>query len=309
MITTGVANKIGASSALNQVSDKAWGRELTTNLATAGSSATISTAINGGILKDNLGNAALGALVNTVHGEIVSKIKVGLSEDYITHKITHAVAGCGAAATNKGKCLDGAIEAAAGEMVAEAYGKPDINLPDAEYQRQTDKLLAVTKIVSGSVSSLLGGNFEKTADVAENTVMNNFLYPEQDADIKKQLANCAGQHAGSSSSLLACQGGVIKIAHTISEQNDRLLAAAYEAAKKGNSTKLNRLNQSFTRATDAKGIAQLKSILKSQYPKASEARITELAGQSITQFQQDWHLARSRVAAVAPTEFVNKATA
>lgn len=39
---------------------------------------------------------------------------------YITHKIAHAVAGCAAAAANKGKCQDGAIGAVVGEILGEA---------------------------------------------------------------------------------------------------------------------------------------------------------------------------------------------
>lgn len=42
---------------------------------------------------------------------------------YTTHKIAHAIAGCAAAAANKGKCQDGAIGAAVGEIVGEALVK------------------------------------------------------------------------------------------------------------------------------------------------------------------------------------------
>ncbi|EOC21272.1 hypothetical protein NM477_0496, partial [Neisseria meningitidis NM477] len=100
--TAGVADKIGAS-ALNNVSDKQWINNLTVNLANAGSAALINTAVNGGSLKDNLEANILAALVNTAHGEAASKIKQ-LDQHYITHKIAHAIAGCAAAAANKGKC-------------------------------------------------------------------------------------------------------------------------------------------------------------------------------------------------------------
>ncbi|HGO8963985.1 TPA: DUF637 domain-containing protein, partial [Neisseria meningitidis] len=93
--------------------------KLTANLINSTAAASVHTAINGGSLKDNLGDAALGAIVSTVHGEVASKIKFNLSEDYIAHKIAHAVAGCAAAVANKGKCRDGAIGAAVGEMVGE----------------------------------------------------------------------------------------------------------------------------------------------------------------------------------------------
>ena len=72
--TAGVADKIGAS-ALNNISDKQWVNDLTVNLANAGSAALINTTVNGGSLKDNLEANILAALVNTAHGEAVSKIK------------------------------------------------------------------------------------------------------------------------------------------------------------------------------------------------------------------------------------------
>ncbi|WP_195155430.1 DUF637 domain-containing protein, partial [Neisseria meningitidis] len=153
--TAGVADKIGAS-ALNNVSDKQWINNLTVNLANAGSAALINTAINGGSLKDNLGDAALGAIVSTVHGEVASKIKFNLSEDYITHKIAHAIAGCAAAAANKGKCQDGAIGAAVGEIVGEALtnGKNPATLT----AKEREQILAYSKLVAGTVSGVVGGD-------------------------------------------------------------------------------------------------------------------------------------------------------
>ncbi|MCV6688457.1 DUF637 domain-containing protein, partial [Neisseria meningitidis] len=98
--TAGVSNKIGASP-LNNVSETPWVNNLNVNLANAGSAALINTAVNGGSLKDNLEANILAALVNTAHGEAASKIKQ-LDQHYIVHKIAHAIAGCAAAAANKG---------------------------------------------------------------------------------------------------------------------------------------------------------------------------------------------------------------
>ncbi|PSJ81437.1 hypothetical protein C7N83_00665 [Neisseria iguanae] len=101
--TAGVADKIGASSAL-QWSKNATVNQLTVNLASAGSSAVISTAVNGGSLKDTLEAEILAALVNTAHGAAASKIKQINGETWyrqVAHKIAHAVAGCAAGATNK----------------------------------------------------------------------------------------------------------------------------------------------------------------------------------------------------------------
>ncbi|HFC6486999.1 TPA: DUF637 domain-containing protein, partial [Neisseria meningitidis] len=122
--------------------------KLTANLINSTAAASVHTAINGGSLKDNLGDAALGAIVSTVHGEVASKIKFNLSEDYIAHKIAHAVAGCAAAVANKGKCRDGAIGAAVGEMVGETLldGRDVGKLSPQERQ----KVIAYSQIIAGS---------------------------------------------------------------------------------------------------------------------------------------------------------------
>ena len=147
--------------------------KFTANLINAAASSGVHTAVNGGSLKDNLGNAALGALVNTVHGEIASKIKIHLSEDYIAHKITHAVAGCGAAAANKGKCRDGAIGAAIGEMVGEAL-VGNRRVQDLS-PKERERILGYAKIVAGSVAALSKGDANTAANAAQEAVINNSL--------------------------------------------------------------------------------------------------------------------------------------
>nr|AEC12876.1 TpsC3 [Neisseria meningitidis] len=188
--TAGVADKIGAS-ALNNVSDKQWINNLTVNLANAGSAALINTAINGGSLKDNLGDAALGAIVSTVHGEVASKIKFNLSEDYITHKIAHAIAGCAAAAANKGKCQDGAIGAAVGEIVGEALtnGKNPATLT----AKEREQILAYTKLVAGTVSGVVGGDVNTAANAAKVAIENNLLSQEEYALREKLIKKAKGK--------------------------------------------------------------------------------------------------------------------
>ncbi|HEZ4589760.1 TPA: DUF637 domain-containing protein [Neisseria meningitidis] len=188
--TAGVADKIGAS-ALNNVSDKQWINNLTVNLANAGSAALINTAVNGGSLKDNLGDAALGAIVSTVHGEVASKIKFNLSEDYITHKIAHAIAGCAAAAANKGKCQDGAIGAAVGEIVGEALtnGKNPATLT----AKEREQILAYSKLVAGTVSGVVGGDVNTAANAAKVAIENNLLSQEEYALREKLIKKAKGK--------------------------------------------------------------------------------------------------------------------
>ncbi|HGH6785811.1 TPA: DUF637 domain-containing protein [Neisseria meningitidis] len=138
----------------------------------AGISAGINTAVNGGSLKDNLGNAALGALVNSFQGEAASKIKTTFSDDYVTKQFAHALAGC-VSGLVQGKCKDGAIGAAVGEIVAESIlgGRNPATLSDAEKH----KVISYSKIIAGSVAALNGGDVNTAANAAEVAVVNNAL--------------------------------------------------------------------------------------------------------------------------------------
>ncbi|MDO5638606.1 MAG: DUF637 domain-containing protein [Neisseria sp.] len=171
VVSAGVADKIGASSALQKSSSPTL-NNFTVNLATAGSSAVINTAINGGSLGDNLENAILNALVQTAHGKVASKIK-NLDSQYIAHKVAHAVAGCAAAAANKGKCQDGAIGAAVGEIVGERLlnGRKVKDLNPKEYAQ----IVAYSRLVAGTAAGLTGGDVNVAADAAKVAVENNAL--------------------------------------------------------------------------------------------------------------------------------------
>ncbi len=179
VITAGVADKIGATSALNSTSNTEWVNNLSVNLANAGSSAVIGTAINGGSLQDSLESAILSALVQTAHGAAASKIK-DLDNHYIAHKVAHAVAGCAAAAANKGKCQDGAIGAAVGEIVGEKLlgGRDLSKLPAAERAAEEAKIIAYSRLVAGTAAGLTGGDVNVAADAAKVAVENNTLREE-----------------------------------------------------------------------------------------------------------------------------------
>ncbi|PJO08557.1 hemagglutinin [Neisseria sp. N95_16] len=172
--TAGVSNKIGAS-ALANVSDTQWVNNMTVNLADAGSAALINTAVNGGSLKDNLEVNILAALVNTAHGEVASKIKTTFSDDYIAKQFAHALAGCAAVVANKGKCQDGAIGAAVGEIVGEALVKnTDFNgMTPEQLDLEVKKITAYAKLAAGTVAGVTGGDVNTAAQTAQNAVENN----------------------------------------------------------------------------------------------------------------------------------------
>ncbi|HHS2025298.1 TPA: DUF637 domain-containing protein, partial [Neisseria meningitidis] len=62
-----------------------------------------------------------------------SKIKTTFSDDYVAKQFAHALAGC-VSGLVQGKCKDGAIGAAVGEIVAESIlgGRNPATLSDAE---------------------------------------------------------------------------------------------------------------------------------------------------------------------------------
>ncbi|RNK09099.1 hemagglutinin, partial [Neisseria meningitidis] len=160
--------------------------KLTANLINSTAAASVHTAINGGSLKDNLGDAALGAIVSTVHGEVASKIKFNLSEDYIAHKIAHAVAGCASAVANKGKCRDGAIGAAVGEILGETL--LDGRDPGSLNVKDRAKIIAKAKLAAGTVAALSKGDVNAAANAAAVAVESNALSKERMDKLTKCLS-------------------------------------------------------------------------------------------------------------------------
>ena len=231
--TAGVADKIGAS-ALNNVSDKQWVNNLTVNLANAGSAALINTAVNGGSLKDNLEANILAALVNTAHGEAASKIKQ-LDHHYIAHKIVHAVAGCAAAAANKGKCQDGAIGAAVGEILGEAL--LDGRDPGSLNVKDRAKIIAKAKLAAGTVAALSKGDVNTAANAAAVAVENNSLFQPQttlEAGVRNAILRGDIQElrlllseANLSTADAAYAQRILASMEKIGESNSRLLAERY----------------------------------------------------------------------------------
>lgn len=203
-LTAGALNQMGAdiaqlnskvrtelfSSTGNQTIANLGGR-LAANLSNAGISAGINTAVNGGSLKDNLEANLLAALVNTAHGEAASKIK-GLDEYYIAHKVAHAVAGCAAAAANKGKCQDGAIGAAVGEIAGEALlnGRKSTDLTPEEH----GQVIAYSKLIAGMAAAVAGGDADAAAKAAEVAVKNNQLSDKEGREFDNEMTACAKQN-------------------------------------------------------------------------------------------------------------------
>ncbi len=179
IITAGVMDKLGntqmmkdlkaAGAISNKFSDK-----LTYNLINATGRAVTETALNGGSLEDSLKAGLLGAMVETAHGDVASKIGEA-KLDYISHKVLHALAGCVAGAASGGACKDGAIGGAVGEIVAQTFKDqvPLWDAPESEWQDFDDKIKGYGKLVAGAVSAYAGGDPQTAMKTAETAIDNN----------------------------------------------------------------------------------------------------------------------------------------
>jgi filamentous hemagglutinin len=175
----------------------------TQGIVNAGASSLVSTAINGGSLSENLGNAILAntamALQASLSGQIKTLESSELDMDYVLHKVAHAAAGCVAASISKSECEAGAIGAAVGEIVAEQMDKSIDSKSfnsDADIQKYQQKVRDVSKLVASSVATLTGYDPTTAASSAEVAILNNRqLYQNEIIKIKMLAAGNANKEA------------------------------------------------------------------------------------------------------------------
>lgn len=175
----------------------------TQGIVNAGASSLVSTAINGGSLSENLGNAILAntamALQASLSGQIKTLESSELDMDYVLHKVAHAAAGCVAASISKSECEAGAIGAAVGEIVAEQMDKSIDSKSfnsDADIQKYQQKVRDVSKLVASSVATLTGYDPTTAASSAEVAILNNRqLYQNEIIKIKMLAAGNTNKEA------------------------------------------------------------------------------------------------------------------
>lgn len=97
-----------------------------------------------------------------------------------------------AAAANKGKCQDGAIGAAVGEIVGEALtnGKNPATLT----AKEREQILAYSKLVAGTAAAVAGGDADAAAKAAEVAVKNNQLSDKEGREFDNEMTACAKQN-------------------------------------------------------------------------------------------------------------------
>ncbi len=154
------------------------------NLTNAAVSASIKTAIQGGSYEDNLTASLKTAGVDTVAGWAASNIGEAyksdlgaLKDQYLAHKVAHALVGCASAAAKDTSCAAGAIGGAVGEAFAEFYtGSNDgSSLSSAKQQ----EVLTLSKLVAAATAGVTGKDAQAAVDAATVAVINNALSAKQ----------------------------------------------------------------------------------------------------------------------------------
>jgi len=178
-LTAGVLDKLGNANEMGDIKSSihngtaGFSEKLTYSLINATGRALTNTAINGGNLEDALKQALIGGMVDTLHGQAASQIKL-IESEYLAHKLAHALAGCIAGSAVGGACKDGAIGGAVGEIVAEMFPKPGEAATTNEINAFNARVLSYSKLVAGAVSAYAGGNAQTAITAAEVAVKNNY---------------------------------------------------------------------------------------------------------------------------------------
>jgi filamentous hemagglutinin len=108
----------------------------------------------------------------------------------VGNAIAHAILGCAAAAAGRQDCASGAIGAATSSLTAPYIDR----LFDSTSSLTVQHALTAgtTTLVSGLVTTALGGNGVTGANAGANEVRNNYLTQAQKIELPRQMAACAG---------------------------------------------------------------------------------------------------------------------
>ena len=177
------ANGINIATRLNDIKvASGWVPNLSKNLITSATSATLNTAIHGGDWGTNLGHGLTSGLIDTVAQQgayAIGNATTGQNSqpptlDSTGKNLAHFALGCAVGSASTGSvngCAPGAIGAVVGENTAE-YAKTH-NLTDAD-------ALALAKVMAGT-SGLLTGGMDNAGEVniaamtGGNAAENNYL--------------------------------------------------------------------------------------------------------------------------------------
>lgn len=188
----------------------------------------VTTAIVGGVAGQGGGQLAANALAPYAAEFIGSQFDPNHGKDPngTLQLISHALLGALLAEANGGSAGNGAAAAAGGELAAKfitdyLYGGELSKLNDEEKQN----ILALSQAVGALAGGLAGEGLSGAvvgANLAKNSVENNFLTPEQGNKFTERMAGCADD--------ASCQQSIKDEARQLSQQQDMDLRATCAVA-------------------------------------------------------------------------------
>jgi len=208
VVTAGVISQLGNADIMKDLGNMTKSSDFIVDIAgrtgmaliNSGVSAAINTGINGGSLSENLEAALLNDLASSLQGSLSEQVGLEFDienktlVDEILHKVAHIASGCVAGAIQQ-QCEAGAIGAGVGEIVAGYFDKPADTASQQEKDAFRAKVLATTKVVSGTVAALTGYDVNTAATSAESAINNNYLTSQQVKNFHKEASDCKSNQA------------------------------------------------------------------------------------------------------------------
>jgi hypothetical protein len=162
-------------------------------------SATMTSALTGTSLEDNIKTGLVSAFISAGSGQAANTIGDLTANDQMTKALAHALAGCMAGGASGGKqgCESGAIGAVVGELAAQWVNPTDD-------PAKMGKTLELVKVISAAAGALTGDGSAASVSTAVmtgvNAAMNNrMLHPAEANLIKSNAQRYAQERFGTSS--------------------------------------------------------------------------------------------------------------
>jgi filamentous hemagglutinin len=228
--------------------------EMQSGLISASVNATISTAVNGGDLGDNLLDGWTNAMVmaglaGTQHRIGDFALEHGIDDGSIGHAVAHAVAG-GLAAEALGRDFaDGALGAALAALASTAIGESGLS---DDRQAELQNLIVTTAILVTSEGDVAGASLagEIAASLQNNNYLNHAEAVERQ-EILDALWACNDSGTCSDAEIAALQEDYRRM-NALDEARDLALREACgELYSSACAVELNRLNVAFESYTEA----------------------------------------------------------
>ncbi len=194
--------------------DSTFAANLSKNVVNSLANATMTSAITGTSLEDNIKTGLVGALISAGSAQGANTIGDMTANDQMAKALAHAIAGCmaGAAGQGKGGCSAGSTGAVVGELAAQWY--------DPNGTKKPEDTLNFVRVISAAAGALTGDGSAASVATASmtgvNAAQNNYLNHTQWKEFSDKLSSCKGE--------TGCEGKVRQDYVQLSKLQDAELA-------------------------------------------------------------------------------------